>query len=178
MSESKIAEENIVAGKMLSIMAISVTTSLESFSGWLLAGSGVAFALMLTNIESISNFIELDSIKQAIFLFLFALGAGVLQRWLGAAVRAGALASSDSEQLGHHLPDDFNFSSIFKQVEKATFYPQRWLVAWQFKKLEAGDFAVAGRVVAKMAQIQGFLVLLQAGLIIYSITVLIGGLNA
>lgn len=155
-------QESIVAGKMLGIMAISVTTSLESFSGWLLAGSGAAFALMLTNIESVSNFILIASIKQAVFLFLIALAAGVIQRWLGASVRAGSLSSTDSEKLGQELPEGFDLSVVLKHVEQASFYPQRWLIAWQFKKLQAGDFAVSGRVVAKMAQIQGFLVLIQA----------------
>jgi len=169
--------EGILIGKMLGIMAINVTTAQETFSSWLLAGFGAAFALILSNIESVSNFISIDSIRKGVFLFLIALAAGVLQRWIGAGVRAGFFSGSNGESLGKELHEGIDFSVVLKEVEKATFYPQRWLVAWSFKKIQDGDYAVSGRILAKMAQIQGWLVIIQAALVIYSIVVLINGVT-
>jgi hypothetical protein len=159
-------------------MAINVTVTLESFSGWLLAGFGAAFALILSNIESVSNFITVGSIRRGVFLFLIALAAGVVQRWIGSSVRAGVLSGSEGEVLGDGAHDSIDFSVILEEIKKATFYPQRWLVAWSFKKIEKGDFAFSGRMFAKMAQIQGWLVLVQAALVISSIVVVVNGLES
>lgn len=176
--EPKNINEGIMLGKMLSLMAIAVNTSLEKFSSWMLAGFGAAFALILTNIESVSKFVDIGCLKTGITLYLVALAAGVIQRWLGASINSGTMFSNEQEQLGADAPEGINFENILSEVENVSFYPQKWLIRWQFNKLRAGDFAVAGKMLAKMAQIQGFLVLLQGALVISSIVVVLNGLGA
>jgi hypothetical protein len=170
--------ESILLGKLLNLMSKSATLSLEKFSAWLLAGFGVAFTLILTNIESISKFVTIENIKFGVILYLCALGAGVLQRWLGSMVQAGTMASEESDGLGANAPEGIDFNNILKSVEDVTFYPQKWLIKWQFSKLRDGDYAVSGKLFARITQIQGTLVLIQATLVITSILVIINGFSA
>lgn len=107
MSEEPInIDEGIMLGKMLSLGAIAVNSSLEKFSSWMLAGFGAAFALILTNIESVSKFIEISCLKTGITLYLVALAAGVIQRYLGTSINSGTMFSNELEQLGENASED------------------------------------------------------------------------
>ncbi len=169
--------ESILSGKLLSATAKSATLSLEKFSAWLLTGFGAAFVLMLTNIESLSKFIPVESIKLGITLYLIALGAGVMQRWLGAQVQASISAAEESDKLSDDAPGGIDFNNIHKDFEDVSFYPQKWLTKWQANKLRDGDYAVFGKLLARIAQIQATLVLIQACLVIASIVVVINGIS-
>jgi len=169
--------ESILIGKLLSATAYGVTVSLEKFSGWLLAGFGAAFTLILSNIDSISKFITTEDIKNGVVFYLIALAAGVLQRWLASSIQASAMVSKEAEELGKNAAGQFDPENIFSEIEKATFYPQKWLVQFQFNKVRNGDFAAPGRMQVTMTQIQGFLVLIQGILVISSIVVIIRGLS-
>jgi hypothetical protein len=178
MTENNKIDESILIGKTLSLIAIGVTTSFEKFSGWLLAGFGAAFALLLSNIETVAKFIAVEDIKTGVLLYLIALASGVFQRWLAAGINAGAMVSKEAEDLGANAPEGIDFDNVLTQIENSTFYPQKWLVRYQFNQVRKNDYAAPGRMQATMAQIQGRLVLVQGVLVISSIVVMVRGLSA
>ena len=177
-NEENNIDESIFIGKILSLMAVGATQSLEKFSGWLLAGFGVAFTLILSNIDSVQKFIDTSNIKCGITLYLIALGAGVIQRWLASGIHAGEAVAKDAEKLGKDSSENINPENLLNEIENVTLYPQKWFVQWQFNKVRQGDFAANGRMQARMAQVQGYLVLIQGVLAISSIVVLVRGLGA
>ncbi len=174
-------DESILIGKTLSLIAFCATASLEKFSSWLLAGFGAAFALILSNIDSVSKLITPANIKCGVSLYLIALAAGVLQRWLASSTQASAMASKEAETLGKNAPSTINqknfLENLLLEIENVTFYPQKWLVQYQLAKVRKGDFAAPGRMQALMAQIQGYLVLAQGALAISSIFIIIMGIS-
>lgn len=178
MRQGSSDEEKILVGKLLSLVSQSVTTSLEKFSGWLLAGVGAGFALILSNIDAIREFIYIESIKLAVYIYLAALALGILQRWLAAGINGASLVAKESEDLGRNAADSVNFDNVLTEIERATLYPQKWLVRYQFNKVRSGDFAIAGRMQAIMAQVQGFFVLGQGILVIAAIIIMVSDLNA
>lgn len=178
MTQDNNINESMLIGKTLSLLALGTTVSLEKFSSWLLAGFGATFALILSNIETVSNFISVENIKTGVILYLIALGLGVLQRWLGAGILGASSVSKEVEVLGANAPKDINIYNVLTEIENITFYPQKWLVRYQFNKVRNNDFAAPGRMQARMAQIQGILVLVQGVLVISSIVVMVQGISA
>ena len=178
MVQKSNTEESILIGELLSLMSFAVTSSLEKFSSWLLVGFGAAFALILSNIEIVSKFIPVQDIKTGVLLYLIALASGVIQRWLAVGVMAGAMASKEAKELGANASDTVNINNVLTEIENVTLYPQKWFIRYQYNKLRRGDLAATGRMLAVMAQLQSYLVLIQGGLVISSIIVMVFGINA
>jgi hypothetical protein len=172
-------QAKILAGRLLSLGAGRASAALDQFSSWLLSGFGAAFALLLANISPVSKHLAISSLRCALLLFISILVLGVLARLLAATVSAGAGAAAEAETLGRALADaaiEVNFKTVFREAEKATYWPMRLAVASSFKKVEQGDFAAAGRLHAKLAQAQGALVFMQVVMAIISVLVLAYGL--
>jgi hypothetical protein len=177
---NKAVFERIAANKLLILMAGNASSAVDKFSSWLLTGFGVAFTLILTNIDSIVKFIPLSNIRDGILLYLFALFLGVIQKWLSSIISSGCGTSGEAEQIGKDLADsskDIDIDFILNEIERSTYYPAKWLVSFQYNKVKNGDLSAPGRMFGKLAQIQSYLVLAQAIFVIYSITVLISGFN-
>ena len=153
--------EKIAVNKMLLLMAKHTSASLDKFSGWLLAGFGAAFALVLTNIESVENFIQLTNIHSGISLFLVALFFGVIQKWLSAIIGSSYEASIEGEEIGKKLAEskeNANIEFLLNEIINSTFYPAKWLISWQFNKVKNGDLSASGRMLGTLSQIQSYLV--------------------
>jgi hypothetical protein len=167
MSETDSQEDlqaKILAGRLLTLGAGRASAALDQFSSWLLSGFGAAFALLLANIDPVSKHLAIASLRCALILFLVCLLLGVLSRLLAAVVAAGAGAAGEAESMGRDLAEaeiEVNFKTVFREAEKATYWPIRIAVASSFKKVEQGDFAASGRLQAKMAQAHSVLVFIE-----------------
>jgi hypothetical protein len=172
-------QARVAAGRILSIAAGRVSAALDQFSGWLLSGFGVGFALLVANIDQVSKHVTIQSLQGALSFYLGALGIGVFAKLLSAMVTAGAEAAERGSDIGRDLAErevQINVRHMFQESEKAFFWPMRWWVAAAFRKVEAGDFAAGGRMHTKIAQVQAVLVLLEVVLAASSIVVLACGL--
>ena len=169
-------EESIFIGKVLSVTAASASASIDKFSTWLIAGFGAAFALILTNIATVSSFISVDKIKCGVMLYLMALVFSVLQRLIASQIQSGVAAIKELKDVDS--PKDLNPENLMREFERVTFYPMKWLIQYQNKRLEEKDFAANGRMQAYMVQVQSLLVIIQAGLVVFSIMALLTGLSA
>lgn len=161
-------------------MARSVSQSHANFATWLLAGFSAAFTLILVNLDVVSKFVELSSVKFAVLLFLVSLIIAVLQRWISTVLQAGFQSGDEGAKIDAHLNSNglvVNQEVLLREIEKASFYPAKYFMKIQYDKIRAGDLTVAGRQNAKLAQIQGLLMLSQVIIAVTSIVVLVLGLN-
>lgn len=164
--------ERITAGRLLSLTAARTSAHMGSFGDWLLVGVGAAYSLILANLASVQEFVCLSSIRKGLFLLLVAIVLGVLQRWLSAIVAASAAAAEKAEMIGHDLADkDIDFKIVFREMERGTYYPARWIVRRSLEKVMSGDFAASGRMSFGIAQVQSGLVFAQAGFAVAAVAV-------
>lgn len=153
------AQSDIYAGKVLAAMAGRVSSELAAFSSWMVAAFGAVFALLVANVDTVGKFIAPTAIGLSIKIFLGAVVLNVVQRYLATVVMASVAIGKEVES----LPVDCNIDiqHVFRQMEKATFWPTRLLARWVVQRVSAGDFSVGGRINSRMAQIQAWLVLAQ-----------------
>lgn len=172
--------EKLVANKLMIEMSRAISESMSQFAAWLLLGFSASFTLILANIATVSNFVETASIKSAVLVFLVSLLVAVVQRWIAASIMSGhksgdAGAAIDAELNAQGII--LNQSTVLSELEKASYYPAKWLIKIQFKKFREGDLTVGGRQQLKMSQIQALLMLVQVLLAAASIAILMFGLK-
>ncbi|WP_375169655.1 hypothetical protein [Marinobacter sp.] len=170
-----------VANQLMTEMARSLSESHSKFSGWLLAGSSAIFGLILANLDSVSKFVAIDAVKTGATYLLSSLIVAVVHRWLFSMVQAGIQGADRGAQIDEQVKVGnytYNQETLCSEIENASFYPAKWLIRWQYRKLKNGDTTLAGRQHLKLAQIQGFCLLLQIIFAVVSISVLVLGLNA
>jgi hypothetical protein len=172
-------QAKILAGRLLTLGARHSSEALDQFSSWLLGGFGAASALLIVNVENVSKHLAIGSLRSAVWLFLIMLLLGAFSKLLASILRAAGGAAAESESMGRDLADDeveVNFKTVFRETEKATLPPMRMLVASSLRKVEGGDFAASGRLYAKLAQIQSFIVFVEVVLAAAAALVLACGL--
>jgi hypothetical protein len=177
--EAQNARDMATAG--LVVAASKVNESLGSFSGWLIAGVGAAFSLLLANFEAVSRFVCVSNIRAALLLLVFGLVISILARLLSAMV-ASALGSHEaSTALVKKLIDSgekFDLDIFITEFERGLFPYQRWLARFTMAKARAGDVVAGARLIAKLSQVQAMLVLGEAVLSIAAAAALVAGLKA
>jgi hypothetical protein len=168
------------AGLSLVAAASKVNEALSSFSGWLMAGIGVAFSLLLANVEKVSDFVFASHIRYALLLLLVCLVISVFARLLSALVssalgshEAGAVLAKEIASSGQ----PFDVSLYIAEFERGLFPFQRWLARKTLEKAKSGDSVAGARLISKLSQVQAMLVLLEASLVIVAAGILVCGLK-
>ncbi len=90
----------IAAQQALIAATRRVGDAMPTFSTWLLGGFGVAFSLVVANIEKVSRFIEITHIRFGLIAFLISLAVAVLATYLSTVVKIALGAHEDGEALG------------------------------------------------------------------------------
>lgn len=180
MKPSKI-QASILAGQLLVLATQRVSASFDTFSGWLAAGFGATLALFIANLDTVSKFASLSSLKCASFLFLVSAAFAVIEKLLAALIAAGTTAAIEGAALGKDLGEreiEIDISRLFSETEKALFWPGSLFARRAFAKAQSGDFAGPGRMYTKVAQVQAFVVITQAILSLAAAVVIVRGLAA
>ncbi|MGY1425222.1 hypothetical protein [Lysobacter sp. A289] len=170
---------NLSASRILSIGARRLSTSLDSFSGWLLAGFGATYGLLLANIDSLAAHVSTSNIKSGAACFIVAAALAALQKLIAAYVAAGTAAGEDGRAAGNELADNripLNVESMYQQVNQGLLWPWRQLNTHMTNIARAGDVAVVGRFHAKASQIQCYLVVFQVIASLVSAGFLVSGI--
>lgn len=179
MTQEDVSQQ--VANQLMTEMARSLSESHSKFSGWLLAGSSAIFGLILANLDSVSTFVAIDAVKCGATYLLWSLIVAIVHRWLFSIVHAGIQGADRGAQMDEQVRAGnytYNQETLCSEIENASFYPAKWVIRWQYKKLRDGGITLAGRQNLKLAQVQGFCLLLQIILAVASVAVLVSGLNA
>ena len=178
--QSSELHERVTAGRLLATSAAQISAHLDSFCSWLLIGVGGAYTLVLANLDSLQQLISPRSLQKSLLLLLIAIVFGVFQRWLAAIVAASAATGEKADQIGKDLAAqdiDVDFKVVFREMERGTYYPAKWIVRRSFNKAMAGDFAISGRVAAAISQIQSVLAFILAGFVVAAIAVTVCGVK-
>jgi hypothetical protein len=178
--QAQSVESRKVAAHALIAATRRVSESLSSFSGWLMAGFGGAFSLIVANVQTVSKFISLAHIRCALLLFLMGLVVAVLARLLGNMTVAAVASHDDGEALAKKIRESgnsFDTEVFAEEFQRGLFPWQRWLVKKSFKKARSGDVVAGARMIAKLSQVQAMLVLLHAVLAIGAAFVITLGLK-
>ena len=177
--EAEALNTSLTASEVLSTGARRLSASLDSFSGWLLAGFGVTYGLLLANIGSLTPYLSISNVKSGAVCFLVAACFGAAQKLIAAYVAAGTAAADDGRVSGKELAKkdiQLNVESMYNQVNQGLLWPWRNFNTSMTDKARAGDYAVIGRFHAKASQIQCYLVVLQALASLVSAALLVGGI--
>lgn len=172
--------ERLTAGRLLALGAAHVSEQLGSFGSWLLIGVGATYALVLANLAAVQQFVWLSTIRTGLVLLLVAVVLGVLQRGLAAILSASSASAEKAEQIGRELAErgiEIDFKVLFREIERGTFYPAKWIIRRSCNHISEGDFAASGRQSAGIAQIQSLLVLAQVGFAVSAIAVIAWGVR-
>jgi hypothetical protein len=172
--------ERVAAGRLLSLVAAHISEHMGSFGTWLLVGVGATYSLVLANLASVQQFVSLWSIRSGLLLLLAAVVFGVLQRWLAAIVGASSAVAEKSDKIGRDLSEqevDLDFQVLFREMERGTYYPAKWIVKRSYRKVMAGDFAASGRMSAGIAQVQSLLVFAQVAFALAAIATIACGVK-
>jgi hypothetical protein len=170
----------IFAGQLLTLATQKVSSSFDTFSGWLVAGFGAALALFIANSDSVSTFVSTRSVKSAAFLFLASAVLAVAAKLLAAFIAAGTTAAVEAAQLGRDLAErevEIDLARLFAETEKALFWPAKLLARRAFAKAQRGDYAGPGRMYTKVAQLQALAVIIQAVLSFVAALVIVRGIT-
>lgn len=172
-------QANFFAGQLLIVATQKVSNSFDTFSGWLAAGSGAAFALFIANLESMSKFVALGSVKSATLFFLVSGVLAVIDKLLASFIAGGTAAAIEGAALGKDLAErqvQIDVATLFAETEKALFWPGSWFARRAFSKAQAGDFAGPARMYTKVAQAQALAVIIQAVLSLVAAVIIVRGL--
>ncbi len=185
MTESNwpsISPEKRLASTVIQGAAAELSRNLDLFSGWLLAGFGAVLGLVIANIDSISVSLPPERVFGATKIFIWAAGLALVAKYLSLIVvtarSVGDQAAASTEKLLSQEPQALaqsSFSALFSEIEGAFFYPAKWYMRWNLRKIHDGDFVHGARLLMKIAQFQSVLVLTQSILHLASAVFLISG---
>lgn len=172
--------EHTAATHTLLAAARRLSETLPAFSAWLLAGFGAAFSLVVANIETVSKFIFITHIRFGLLVFLVSLAVAVLATYLSTMVKTALAAQEDGEALGKKIAAssvNFNLDLYMAEYGRGLFPPIRWIAHSAMKKAKAGDVVAGARMIAKLSQLQTFLVASQSILALVAVGALVLGLK-
>jgi hypothetical protein len=166
-----------VARQLLYLSSAKSSAVVDSFLSWLLAGTGAALGLVVSNLSGLQPYISSASVKCAALLFLAAAFLAVLQKYISSVVVGSGEAVEKAAALAEKASvtyDDLDFLIIQAELEKSTLPTTRFL-KWAARKLfKDPDLA---RNIARVTQIQWLLAIISTMLLLSSIAALVLGLQ-
>ena len=176
--EAQNARQLAITG--LLVAASKVNESLGAFSGWLIAGVGAAFSLLLANYDSVARFVAPQCIRLALLLLVVGLVVSIFARLLSAMVSSSIGSHKATTQRVKELGksgETFDLNVFIKEFERGLFPYQRWMARYTMNKALKGDVVASARLVAKLSQVQALLVLTEALIAIAAAAMLVAGLK-
>jgi hypothetical protein len=96
----------------------------------------------------------------------------LIEKYLSSVILAGSAGAAVGREMVSKAPfnaGNLNIEVIFSEIARAMFQPASWFVKRSFAKVKEGDFTAAAINFTRCLQIQGFLVLVQAALLLGAI---------
>jgi hypothetical protein len=166
-----------IARQLLYLSSAKSSAVIDSLLSWLLAGTGAAVGLVVSNLSDLDSYISPSSVEVSALLFLAAAFPAVVQKYISSVVVGSGEAVEKAAELAEKASaeyDDVDFSIIQSEMEKATLPTTRALKWLARKVFRDPDLA---RNTAKVAQVQWLLAIISTVLLLASITALVLGLQ-
>jgi hypothetical protein len=167
----------VLAGASLNQMTGVMSEKFDTFATWLLAGFGAAVGLLLTSHDA-ANFVSASAIRIGSELFVAALIVTLIEKYLAVIAIGGSKAAADAKELMEKfmkdrresdLPITFEFETFKAEILRALFFPVKWVAVRQMTGFSRCDFNGSARLLAKISQAQGALMLVEVGLFIAAV---------
>ena len=174
MSEKKSVVEQVLAMNTLMTSVGKGSEIVDKLSSWLLGGYAATVAILIGRPESSGLQIPPHTVHAILVTLLIVAAAGVIEKFLSAVI----VAAGTGNGIGRGMAEQTLKSG--ESVDAATFItmamsftprPMRWLLGGAVRNAARGNFKPMPYAVACAAQLQGFLVLLQAAWIFWIIFV-------
>ncbi|MGJ7555933.1 hypothetical protein ACSFBI_18190 [Variovorax sp. RB3P1] len=156
--------DQVVAGRMLTVMATKVSSELAAFSSWMIAAAGAIFALALNGVDKLEAYVRISELGLSVKLFLVAAGLNALQRWFGAMVAAGSAVSKDLAET--EFPPDADLDRALDLFAEAQPLGVRHMVNKSIAAVRRGDLMRSPTMLSRLAFAQSWLVLGQMALLL------------
>ncbi len=176
MTDQKSINARVLANTLLMKSIGCSSAAVDKFSVWLFAGFGAAVGLLFANLDTVLAHVPATQLQAAVRLFAWSMVATVVQRYLAVVIAAGAAGAEEGRQIfaASGIPaSEVDLDVLLNEMSLAFWRPFRWPIRHLNRRLKAGDFAAAGRLVAKTAQLQGVFVLAQVGLVFAAVHALV-----
>ncbi|MGD0137139.1 MAG: hypothetical protein ABSE57_34280 [Bryobacteraceae bacterium] len=158
-----------IAGVMIVSMASALSSKFDTFATWLLAAFGAGVALLLSSHEA-ATLVSPYAMRSGATLFCWAVVVTVIEKYLAIIVSgAGEAADAARSTILQHidrrrelgLTQTLHMETIMRELVRPLFRPIRW-IAWRMnRKVLEGDLTAGARRLLVIAQLQGFLMLVQ-----------------
>lgn len=145
-----------------------------------MAGLGAAFALFLTNIDSVAKYVGPYSIRWALLWFSASLLLGLIAKWLSVSVVAGL---SSTEKVGEQLKAikesgvEINFLAVLHFYFASLLLPYKCVALRTLGAARSGDQLIGVRFIVKLSQWQALLTLVQIVCATISVLILALGIK-
>jgi hypothetical protein len=160
--------EQLIASRLLFETAGRMSKMLDVFAVWLLAGSAALVGFLLSHHEFVVT-------KMTRWFLLIAAFGTVVQKYLATIVSAAAEGANLGRQVVEEhvarqgasgIPD---LRVMVGYIRSALFPVGRWLASPYLEKALAGDLVAGASAMFRLGQIQGFIVVIDALLILVAI---------
>jgi hypothetical protein len=176
MAYPNLTQEERLVNDLLLAMAGKAAKGVDSFSGWMMGGHGLAATILVSQFATLAKHLSGCAIKWTLCLFVGSLVFGMLEKYAALLVTsASAGAKVGREAFARHELVDPKIEVVIHSMEMAYFRPLRWFVHRSFAKILAGDLNSGPRKFMKLAQIQGLLLVGQFVSVIASVWIIAAG---
>lgn len=171
MSDVPHLQEQMLVNALLHEINGKASSVIDSFSGWLVGGFAATAALFVSQYESVSRHLGQFVLHRILITFFWILVIGILEKYIAVLIASASQSAAASRQIMEKMGEDsetIDTDFILSEIKRPIFPPIRWLVGRSFNKVKSGDLSSGARNFTRLAQIQGFLCLTQAALVLFA----------
>lgn len=168
-----------LAMHIMSGAAKNASATLDSLSGWMLAGFGAVIGLTLSQLQGLSAILDTGNVRWAGILFVTSVIPAFVAKLLAAMVAAASTGASDGMALGEKIGSwgPIDPKQLHAEIAEGTQWPLRWFNRKAMELAASNQVAAMGRLARDRVTMQMRLVLLQTVLTATAGLVLILGVK-
>jgi len=160
--------EQTLANRALEATAKVVSTAILDFEKWLVAGYGAAIGLAVPKLSEIAGAIGTGRLQVVMLLLSLAVFLSVFVLLLGTQIAAGANTGDEIRKVMPEILETvkraergIDMAAWRSEQEKGLWWPAIAGFRWAMRRTDAGDWVAPGRLVAKLSQLQAYLMIVQ-----------------
>ncbi|WP_156108764.1 MULTISPECIES: hypothetical protein [Luteibacter] len=160
--------------------AKNASATLDSLSGWMLAGFGAVLGLTISQLQGLSSILPPSTVRWAGIIYVTSVIPAFVAKVIAAAVAASAAGATDGMAIGEKIGawGPVDTERLHREISGGTRWPLTWVNHKSMVLAREGDTSGLGRIARDRATMQMRLVLLQTLLTAIAGLVLILGLKS
>ncbi len=165
---------SVAVGTTLTISAGYASASLDKLAYGFLAGFGASLSLILTNLNEISVFIQIQSIACSAYLFLWASVLCLAQHYVAMVVGSCVSSAKEGREFGEKYRH-MNIDEFITQMKTSIPCFLRPLSNGLLDKLADNDLAAVGKMLMRLSLFQGLIVSIEVIVLLSALSKIVSG---